>query len=91
MTILPVAKSAFFSKHCHFFGFFSSFFEQFYISSIFLRKWHHNDKKKINFPPNDKKMTNKIAGCKNCIFLEALSLFVFFVIFQIIFDIFQYF
>ena len=32
---------------------------------------------------------DNFAGCKNCIFLEALSFFVIFVMFQTIFDIFH--
>jgi len=47
-----------------------------------------------NFPPNDKndKQNDNFAGCKNCIFLEALSFCGHFsVIFQSSFDIFPYF
>jgi hypothetical protein len=45
MTILQVAKSAFFSKHCHFLVIFSHVSSTFPYFSIFLRKWHQNDKK----------------------------------------------
>jgi hypothetical protein len=58
MTILQVAKIAFFSKHCHFFVVFLSFFEEFSIFFNCLPKLHQNLK-------NDKKMTDKLKRKKN--------------------------
>ena len=88
MTILQVAKIAFFSKHCHFFVIFLSFFNQFSIFFHTFEKIAPKRQKMTNFPPNDK--NDKFAGCKNCIFLEALSFVCHFsVIFQSVFDIFH--
>ena len=79
MTILQVSKIAFFSKHCHLFSVSFIFRQIFDIFPFFVRQWHQNDKKKIQIfhqmTKKKDKTNDNCAGCKNCIFLEALSFF----------------
>ena len=77
---------------------FLSFFCHFSINDrylcIFSRKWHHNDQKKTNFPPNDKKWQTTWQFCRlqKLHFSRSIVIFCHFsVIFQTIFDIFPYF
>ena len=81
MTILQVWKIAFFSKHCHFFSVSFIFRQIFDIFPFFLRQWHQNDQKKLQIfhqMTKKDKTNDNCAGCKNCIFLEALSSLSFF-------------
>ena len=80
---------------CHFFVIFLSFFNQWSIFVHILEKMAPQRPKKNKFSTKwqkHDKQNDNFAGCKNCIFLEALSFFCHFsVIFQTIFDIFPYF
>ena len=76
---------------CHFFVIFLSFFNQWSIFVHIFEKMAPQRQKKTNFPPNDKKMTNKMTilqVAKIAFFSKHCH---FFVMFQTIFDIFPYF
>ena len=62
---------------CHFVVIFCHLSNIFLIFSILCRKLHQKITKNTKFPTNDKtwQTYGKFAGCKNGIFLEALSLF----------------
>ena len=87
MTLLQLAKIAFFSKHCHFFVIFLSFFCHF--RTIFLKIVKQIEKKLEKWHKNDRKMTKKwqcfeknaiFATCKSAIlFVVFLSFFCHFV------------